>query len=95
MSRSSHCTSGFDGAHLEVKVPWQAAPVTASSWPILTVLQAMWGAFRDGLAAHQQYECLRSKGTPHDTALREALGIGVTPSDMTRGVKPLYFAGMA
>jgi hypothetical protein len=101
MSRSPHCTFGFDGAQLEVKMPWQGAPITgspitASPWPILAVLQAMWDAFRDGLAALRQYESLRSKGIPHDTALREAIGIGITRSDRTRGVvKPLCFAGKA
>ena len=73
-----------------------AMQVTCAPWPILTVLRAMWDAFRDGLAAHRQYESLRSKGIPHDTALREAIGIGITRSDRTRGVvKPLCFAGKA
>jgi hypothetical protein len=83
MSRSSHCTSGFDHS-----------PMTASPWPILAVLRAMWDAFRDGLAAYRQYECLRSKRIPHDTALREAIGIGIIRSNWTReAVQPLCFAG--
>jgi hypothetical protein len=56
----------------------------------------MWEACRDGLAAHRCYEHLRSKGVPHETALREALGVGCRCSQAAReAAKPLYFAGRA
>jgi hypothetical protein len=42
----------------------------------LTVLRAMCEALHEGLAVHRQYEALRSKGVPHDAALRRAAAIG-------------------
>jgi hypothetical protein len=56
----------------------------------------MYDALREGLAAHRQYEQLRSRGVPHDTALREVVGLGSIPSQETRKTaEPLYFAGKA
>jgi hypothetical protein len=53
-------------------------------------------ALREGLAAHREYEELRSRGMPHDTALRAALGLGTSPQQRTRAAaKPLHFAGKA
>jgi hypothetical protein len=46
------------------------------AWPPLTVLRAMCEALHEGLAVHRQYETLRSKGVPHDAALRRAAAIG-------------------
>lgn len=64
--------------------------------PAVTALRMIYDALREGLAASRQYEHLRSKGVPHDTALREALGIGRSPSHGTReAAKPIYFAGRA
>jgi hypothetical protein len=55
-----------------------------------------WEAWRDGLAAHRQYEHLRSRGVPHEEAIREALGVGYSRSQAAReAAKPLYFAGKA
>jgi len=54
----------------------------------------MWDAFCEGLAAHREYEALRSRGIAHGRALREALGLGC--SRLSREtVTPLYFAGRA
>jgi hypothetical protein len=94
MSRSSHC---FDETHHKTNLPdWPAHTIAALPWSILIALRAMWDASREGLAAHRQYEHLRSRGVPHGAAIREALGIGVTPSQVTREVaKPLYFVGKA
>jgi hypothetical protein len=65
-------------------------------WAPLTALRATCEALREGLAVHREYEALRSKGVPHDAALREALAIGATPAWQTcRTVAPLYFAGRA
>src|SRR5437763_15506275 len=50
------------------------------AWPSLRVLRAMCEALLEGLAMHREYEALRSKGLPHDAALRRAHGIGPGPS---------------
>lgn len=64
--------------------------------PIATTLRAIAGAWREGLAACRQYEELRSSGVPHDRAVREALGLGLIPSDAPHEAAPaLYFAGQA
>jgi hypothetical protein len=66
------------------------------AWPPLGVLRAMCEALHEGLAVHRDYEVLRSKGLPHDAALRQALAIGPAPSWQAWGtVAPLYFAGRA
>ena len=71
-------------------------PPTATSRPTIIVLRAFFGALRDGLAACREYQHLRSWGVSHDTALREALGIGPSPSHGTcKRTKPLCFAGKA
>jgi hypothetical protein len=52
-------------------------PTVQSSTPTWrTALRKMCDAWCEGLAAHRQYEHLRSRGIPHERALREALGIG-------------------
>jgi len=69
---------------------------TPAARPIAPTLRAILDGWRDGLAAHRQYEQLRSRGIPHDTAVREALGIGHTPAQAWReAAKPLCFAGQA
>jgi hypothetical protein len=45
-------------------------------WSFAEVLRNACDALREAMAAHRQYECLRSKGVRHDTALRQALSIG-------------------
>ena len=45
------------------------------SWPIATKLRSVSNALREGIAAHRHYEHLRSRGIPHDAAIRQALGI--------------------
>lgn len=48
------------------------------------------------LAASRQYEQLRSSGMPHDAALRQALGMGLSPVRERREIpKALCFAGKA
>ncbi len=76
---------------------WQAGPhVPAAAWSIAATLRAIGEAWREGLAAHREYERLRSRGMAHDTALREALGIGRVSSPAPRNAaKPLCFAGKA
>lgn len=52
-----------------------AAPTDHPSWTLATALRTVLDALREAVGAHRQYEHLRSRGTPHDTALRQALGI--------------------
>ena len=59
--------------------PYLAAPrreAPSANWPIIETLLAMCDAWREALAAHRQYEYLRSRGIPHDGALRESLALG-------------------
>jgi len=97
MLRSFHYQLGFDETHQEANLTGRSAhPTAASSWPTVTALRTMCDALREGLAAHRQYEGLRSRGIPHDTALREALGIDLIPSQAQReAMMPLYFGGKA
>jgi hypothetical protein len=60
--------------------------------PIATTLRAIADAWREGLAACRQYEALRSSGVPHDRAVREALGLGLTSSEATPQAAPSKFA---
>ena len=55
-----------------------------SVWPSLTTLRTMCEALREGLAAHREYEVLRSNGFAHDAALRRAIAIGPAPSQPAR-----------
>jgi hypothetical protein len=67
-----------------------------SSWPTVIALSTIWGAFREGLAAHREYARLRSSGMSHDDALRAALGFGLRPPGRVRwGATPLHCAGKA
>jgi hypothetical protein len=76
----------FDGAagfeHIHTNVPDRSARRTLHvSWPAMSALRTIWGYLREGLAAHRDYERLRSRGVPHATALRESLGIGPSSAD--------------
>jgi hypothetical protein len=63
---------------------------------MVAALVAMGEALREGLAAYREYEELRSRGMPHDSALRAALGLGSSPQQRTdAAAKPLHFAGRA
>jgi hypothetical protein len=63
---------------------------------MVAALVAMGEALREGLAAYREYEELRSRGMPHDSALRAALGLGSNPQQRTdAAAKPLHFAGRA
>jgi len=79
----------------------QTGPADGHAWqstapPIATRLRAIADAWREGLAACRQYEELRSSGVPHERAVREALGLGLNPSEAPRqAATSLYFAGQA
>ena len=63
----------------------QPVPATAGSPSIAATLWSIPGAWRQALAAHRRYDCLRSRGTPHDVALRQALDHA---TEETRSTKP-------
>jgi hypothetical protein len=66
------------------------------TWPMVATLYAICDAWREALAAHRHYELLRSRGIPHDTAIRESLGLGHIHRAGTRhAARPLYLAGKA
>jgi hypothetical protein len=44
------------------------------SWPIPEVLWKLCEALCEAVAAHRRYEWLRSRGVPHNTALRDSIG---------------------
>jgi len=92
MLRSFHYAPRFNERYPQM----QPAARFASFWSIPTSLRAALGAFREGLAAHRDYERLRSRGMSHDKALRESLSFGRRPHRHARGTaKPLYCAGRA
>ena len=50
-------------------------PASGRSASIAATLLSIPAAWRQALVAHRRYEGLRSKGAPHDVALRQALGL--------------------
>src|SRR5262245_41309125 len=97
MLSTCHCTTHLDVAHQATSPPGLfVRPTALSAWPMVAALATMGEALREGLAAQREYEELRSRGLPHDTALRAALGLGASPQKGTRAAAmPLYFAGKA
>ena len=73
---------------------WCSPPSAVSARSAVAAVGMMGAAFCEGLAAHREYEALRSRGIAHERALRQALGLGC--SQLPRAtVTPLYFAGRA
>ena len=94
MLGTCHCATHPHAHHATSPPGLFVLPTAASAWPMLAALAAMGEAVREGLAAHREYEDLRSRGMPHDSALRAALGLGASPQQRTRAAaKPLHFAG--
>jgi hypothetical protein len=94
MLRNCDDTLGFEPIHRERNLArWSPSP-PVSSWPAVTAVRMMCEAFCEGLAAHREYEALRSRGIAHGRALREALGLGCSRLPQ-EAVTPLYFAGRA
>jgi hypothetical protein len=54
-------------------------PSASSSRPVAAMLRVVFQSLWEALAAHRRYEELRSRGIPHDTAIRQALGIPQVP----------------
>jgi hypothetical protein len=95
MIRTFQDTSRFQDTPRETSRAATSSRPTAAA-PMVATLRAMGGALREGLAAARQYEQLRSSGVPHERAVREALGIGLIPSQAPRErANPLHFAGRA
>ncbi|HVI64437.1 MAG TPA: hypothetical protein VM910_17915 [Bradyrhizobium sp.] len=89
MLRNCDDTLGFDPIHRERNLTvWSSPP------PAVSAVRKMGAAFCEGLAAHREYEALRSRGIAHERALREALGLGCARLPRET-VTPLYFAGRA
>jgi hypothetical protein len=95
MLSTTHCATHPHAAHHATSPPdLFVPPKAASAWPMVAALAAMGEALREGLAACREYEELRSRGMPHDSALRAALGLGTSPQQRTWATaKPLHFPG--
>ena len=95
MIRTLDVTTRYDDIRRETGLA--ARPARQGAAPsIATTLRAIADAWREGLAACRQYEALRSSGVPHDRAVREALGLGLIPSEAPpQAASSLYFAGQA
>ena len=51
-----------------------AQPSDGLSWPTGRTLGIIFAALIEAVSAHRQYEQMRRRGIPHETALRRALG---------------------
>ena len=95
MLRSFDDTFDFKATHRHRNPNGRCSPPpAASAWPAVAAVRMMGAAFCEGLAAHREYEALRSRGMAHERALREALGLGCSRLPRET-VAPLYFAGRA
>jgi len=75
---------------------WPEPSAIATSKPTRAAPGAFYDALRESLAASRQYQQLRSSGISHDTAIREALGVGQSHSQASdKSSKRLGFAGKA
>jgi hypothetical protein len=90
MLQNSHCLASHH-PHLAGRC---SRPTAAASWPTVTGLWKIFGAFGEALAACREYEQLRSSGLPHDAALRHSLGIGSAQRSCGT-TRPFYFADRA
>lgn len=95
MIRTLDVTTRFDDFRRETRLAARPTRL-AQAPPFATTLRAIADAWCEGLAACRQYEELRSSGVPHDRAVKEALGLGLIPSQEPRQVATsLHFAGRA
>jgi len=93
MLRSFCRAPGFDETHQALDFADRSSPPTSfSRSSIATGLRIIWDALRDGIAAHRQYEHLRSMRVPHDTAIKQALGIS-HPEPVVGDQSPQYHHG--
>jgi hypothetical protein len=95
MLRSTRYGPGFDEPLPKACRQGRSTPPTAAR-PITMTLRTICEAWRESLAAHRQYEKLRARSIPHETAIREALGFGRSASRPAReNAERLYFSGKA
>jgi len=94
MLRNCDDPLGFEPTHRKANLARWSPPPPAASLPAVAAVRMMWDAFCEGLAAHREYEALRSRGIGHGRALRQALGLGCSRLPRET-VTPLYFAGRA
>jgi hypothetical protein len=83
MLGSCHYVPDFDRTHHASRISRTARPASAPD-AMVSALRTAREAWRDGLAAHRHYEDLRSRGVPHEEAIRDALGVGYNPSQVAR-----------
>ena len=96
MLRTFPCAPPADESRRAIALAGRCRQPPAASFSPFTALRMMCAAWRESLAASRQYEQLRSRGMPHDAALREALGMGLSPVRERRETpKALCFAGKA
>jgi hypothetical protein len=96
MLRNLQFASGFANGYRHTNPAGFAESAIAGARRIATALRFAIDGWREALAACRDYEQLRSRGVPHELALREALGAGPAPSQhRCRAAQPLYFAGKA
>jgi hypothetical protein len=53
----------------------ESTPMSRVRLIACSTLQIVLQSLREGLQAYRRYEELRAKGVPHDTAIRQALGL--------------------
>src|SRR6516225_1510366 len=71
MLRSFDDTFGFEATHRHRNPTGRCPPPAAFAWPAVAAVRMMAAAFCEGLAAHREYEALRSRGITHERALRK------------------------
>ena len=96
MLRNCHYAPGLENSQRDANPAHRSTRPAAAASSIAATLRAIGEAWREGLAAHREYEHLRSRGMAHDGALRDSLGMGRATSQALRNAaKPLCFAGKA
>ena len=97
MIRTLHYARYTDEIHQETSLTRRSSqPIAPFFWLPLAALRTVYDALCEGLAACRKYERLTSRGIPHDTAIRAALGVGHRHSCGARKMAvPLCFAGKA
>lgn len=78
MPRSSCHAPGFHKTHqVQDRVRWPSRRTGWSHSPIAITPRTIWDALHGGINAYRRYERLRSKGVPHDKAIRKVFGISL------------------
>ena len=73
MSTTLYAAAGFDETRTEQNQTGRSRQASAYAFSFAATVWAFCSALYDGLAAHRQYEHLKSRGIQHDAALRHAL----------------------